>query len=278
MLGVRLKLRTDRGVEDLPSFWDVWRSNPKLCARINAAKDPHEEKWACMRPFGYKLATNFMPGYAKALYRHFNASSVLDPCSGWGDRLLGAAVCSTVSKYVAFDPNRSLRPGYVDTLAACGYDMTELTSTSIKFSNNFELHALPFEIGALRIENDSFDLVFTSPPFFDYEMYNPLNPDYKDWLTEFYEPMFIHACRCVKPGHYVCIYIGDTSAGAITPFIRDRVKLICPLELVPSVGFMGLVSTKIRGMWVFRKQVKDAPAGTFPAYESARQQKSEEGR
>ena len=35
-------------------------------------------------------ATTFMPGYAKAVYEHFGAQAVLDPCAGWGDRMLGA--------------------------------------------------------------------------------------------------------------------------------------------------------------------------------------------
>ena len=32
-----------------------------------------------------------MPPYAKSLYEYFGAKSVLDPCAGWGDRLIGAA-------------------------------------------------------------------------------------------------------------------------------------------------------------------------------------------
>jgi hypothetical protein len=48
-------------------FWDVWRdpSSPGLKHTIRGAPDPHEAKWICARQFGYKMATTFMPGYAK---------------------------------------------------------------------------------------------------------------------------------------------------------------------------------------------------------------------
>ena len=73
------------------------------------------------------------------------------------------------------------------------------------------MHSLPFEVGApLLVADNSCDLVFTSPPFFDYEMYHPGNPQYRDWLTDFYEPLFVQAARCVKPHGFVCIHIGDT--------------------------------------------------------------------
>lgn len=267
MMKTRLKLRTDSGVKDVPSFWEVWNSNPELSRRIKAATDPHEEKWKCMRPFGYKLATNFMPGYAKGLYEYFQAATVLDPCSGWGDRMLGAAVSRVVKKYVGFDPNKYLRPGYVDTMAACGFELSYMTDDRLKFSNGFEIRSQPFEKGALELEDNCFDCVFTSPPFFDYEMYSVDNPEYVDWLTDFYEPLFIHACRCVKPGGYVGIYIGDTSAGAITPFILNRVHLICPLKIVQGVGFLGIMSNKVRGVWVFQKAVTPIRPAQFPLYE-----------
>lgn len=267
MMKTRLKLRTDSGVRDVPSFWEVWASNPELSRRIKAAADPHEEKWKCMRPFGYKLATNFMPGYAKGLYDYFGAATVLDPCSGWGDRMLGAAVSEVVKKYVGFDPNTYLRPGYVETMQAAGHGLKHMTSDMLQFTNGFEIISRPFEVGALRLLDNSFDCVFTSPPFFDYEMYSVDNPDYIDWLTGFYEPMFIHACRCVKPGGIVGIYIGDTSAGAITPFIMNRVHVICPLKIVQGVGFLGIMSTKVRGVWVFQKAVEPVKEGQYPMYE-----------
>ena len=174
--------------------------------------------------------------------------------SGWGDRLLGASATDCVRKYIGFDPNKCLRPGYAELLhESVGARVTSLSEDCVKFSNDFQVYSLPFEVGAPKhVPDDSCDLVFTSPPFFDYEMYNPNNPQYRDWLKEFYEPLFVQAARCVKPHCFVCIHIGDTSAGEIVPFLKNRVRQICSLELVYTIGFMGVMSNKMREVWIFR--------------------------
>ena len=45
--------------------------------------DPNEAKWTLAKEFQYKIATTFMPAYAKAIYEYFGAKIVLDPCAGW---------------------------------------------------------------------------------------------------------------------------------------------------------------------------------------------------
>ena len=223
ILKTRLKVQLREGVKDLPSFWDVWKSDPEFRKTIINCPDPNEAKWRGQRTHNYKLATTFMPGYAKAIFEHFNAKTVLDPCAGWGDRLVGAASSSIVEKYVCFDPNTTLRPGYAALMKLYGHDCVQLTTDKLQFSNGFEAHALPFEEGALRFPDNSFDLAFTSPPFFDYEMYNPNNPQYTDWIAQFYKPLFIQVCRLIKPGHHFGIHVGDTSAGNIAKFLTAEV-------------------------------------------------------
>jgi hypothetical protein len=199
-----------------------------------------------------------MPAYAKTIYEYFNAKNVLDPCMGWGDRLLGAAASGVVKRYVGFDPNKSLRPGYAQVLKLFGHGISHMSDDrlSIQFDNNFSINSMPFEQGAPTVLADaenSFDLVFTSPPFFDYEMYSKENPQYVDWLTEFYRPLMIESCRCVKQGHYVCIHIDDTSAGNIVGFLKEQVHTFCGLRLQYQIGLKGVMSGEIRKVWVFQK-------------------------
>lgn len=256
ILKTRLKVKQGANVVDLPSFWEVWgRADKKLEQVVISSRDPHEEIWRQQRAFGYKIATTFMPGYAKALYEHFGAREVLDPCAGWGDRMVGAASTSSpqVTRYVAFDPNAPLRPGYAELLSLFGNSITEFSADKMKFSNGFEIHSMPFEAGAPHLESDSFDLVFTSPPFFEYEMYNPSNPQYRDWLTDFYTPLMQQSCRCVRPGGHVVIHIGDTSAGNIAEFMTHTVQKICSLTLQHKIGLRGMKSDKLREVWVYRK-------------------------
>ncbi len=271
---------------DLPSFWDVW-NNPKsgLADLIIHSRDQQEAKWTYAIPNtnnkGYKLATNFMPGYARALYEYFGATRVLDPCAGWGDRLTGAMVASCVKKYVGFDPNRNLRYGYSEIMRYGGYVHEELTQDKMRYNNSFEIVSLPFEIGIQTYENNSFDFAFTSPPFFDYEMYNPANPEYKDWIKDFYTPLFKQVCRCLQPGCYFGIHIGDTTAGKIMDFLMNDVEKITDFVYESEIGLQGMMSNKIRSVWMYRKkggQIKAAkpPSPTSPQYHCYKQREPTE--
>ena len=254
ILKTRLKLKQRGRLITLPSFWEVWfKKDGRLKQYILASKNPNEAKWELQRRFSYKIATTFMPGYAKAIYEYFGAKRVLDPCAGWGDRFIGALASKCVETYVGFDPNRYLRPGYVQLAKAFNQECVQLSNTTLKFSNESEIRTEPFETGALQLEDDSFDLVFTSPPFFDYEMYCDQNPKYSNWIDDFYKPLMIQSCRCVKPGGKVVIYVGDTSAGAIDNFMLHTVQNITSLKFVNRIAFTGINSNKLRGIWVYEK-------------------------
>lgn len=253
ILKTKLKLKKGNEVINLPSFWDVWFSNPRLSQAILNSPDPNEAKWSSAKHFNYKMATTFMPQYAKSIYCYFQAKVVVDPCSGWGDRMLGADASSTyVTRYTGFDPNKNLRPGYAKIMELCGNSVTYLDETTIQFKNGFVMKSLPFEVGSVDIPSKSVDLVFTSPPFFDYEMYNNDNPEYKDWLKEFYTPLFLECNRIIKPQGFVCIHIADTSAGSIENFLQYNVHTFTNLSLVMRIGLTGVMSRKIRPVWVFR--------------------------
>lgn len=254
ILKTKIKLRQKDRLITLKSFWEVWNINNSFRNEIINSSDPNEEKWKLSRKYGYKMATTFMPAYAKALYEYFGLPKiVLDPCSGWGDRMLGAEVAG-IEKYIGFDSNIALRPGYADIMKLCGHQPTELATDYIGFSNSYEIYSTPFEIGATALEDNSVDLIFTSPPFFDYEIYTDTNPKYRDWIKGFYEPFFKQCSRIIKPNCYVCIYISDTSAGEIDKFIKEDVSKFTRLVLQERhVGFRGLWSNEVRKIWIFKK-------------------------
>lgn len=255
ILKTKLKQYTSDGVVDMKSFWEVWNDpSSSLRNELLTYENPQDAMWKLAKRYQYKLATTFMPGYARILYEYFNAKCVLDPCAGWGDRVLGAALANTVKKYVSFDPNTNLRPGHAEILSKCGANMVFNDHEVSKYSNKFEMYSLPFEVGSKKYLNDeSFDFAFTSPPFFDYEMYNPDNPDYVDWIQDFYVPLFQETCRCLKIGSYFGIHIGDTSAGRISHFLMNQVCEISDFVLRRKVGLMGMVSNKIRTVYLYEK-------------------------
>jgi hypothetical protein len=243
----------------LPSFWEVWETSSKLRKLVLQSADPHEEVWTQSKFFGYRIPTTFMPSYAKAVYDHFLTGNgkavVLDPCAGWGDRFAGANASDHVSKYIGFDPNRTLRKGYERIGASFNNYVETETDDMLLFNDGSVIYSEPFEIGATKIPSNSIPFVFTSPPFFDYEIYNVSNPTYSDWIEEFYIPFFKEAARICQVGGLLAIYLGDTSSGRINQFIENKLEQIIPcLKLQKEkVGFMGIMSKKVRNIWMLQK-------------------------
>lgn len=76
---------------------------------------------------------------ASALYTVLGGTRILDPCAGWGDRLLGAMGTVAVTRYLAFDPNPALVPahgGMIDAFAAAA-------------GGSYAVIPLPFEEGVI---------------------------------------------------------------------------------------------------------------------------------
>ncbi len=272
----------------LRSFVDVWNDpSSGLAEELLAMPDPHEAKWQLAPKYKYKMATTFMPGYAKAMFDYFEPTTVLDPCAGWGDRMLGALLSKTVREYVGFEPNRALLPGYarIQRDLGCAVEYESSTETRYapaaaaeaegvaSFSSTYtQIHSLPFEMGhaALKqwqqldvLERRWFDFAFTSPPFFDYEVYTDSNPTYRDWIREFYEPMFKLVEAHLRPGGFFAVHLGDTSAGKIDDFLRFRVPNITRFSWRGKIGLVGCQSGKIRDVYLFQLPPAPAPFAGF---------------
>lgn len=272
LMNTRVKCRQRDGkLRTLPSFAEIWsQPGSRLPFALCEADDPHEAKWQLQRKFGYKLATTFMPGYAKSIFEYFGGRRVLDPCAGWGDRMVAAAASKCVESYTGFDPNRALRRGYAQMMEVFGHAETgsgngaslgsssgtgqESPDADLTFSNGFRVVSAPFETGALDLADASFDFAFTSPPFFDYEVYSSANPTYTDWIAEFYTPLFVQTARLLVPGAFFAVYLEDTSAGEIHRFLYGEVDEICALKYVSKIGFKGVFSDKTREIFIFQSR------------------------
>ncbi len=153
----------------------------------------------------------FNPGIACAIFKELSPESVLDPCAGWGDRLAGAMATPSVKKYIGVDPNRALQPGYaaqVKRYAPAG-----------KFS------VVPGAFEDVGLAENHFDLVFTSPPYFDTEHYSDDEgqsdvryPRMERWVSVFFVGLLTKATRCVRPGGHVVLNVANVMrSGKIVP-------------------------------------------------------------
>jgi len=98
---------------------------------------------------------------------HLSTIKWLDMSAGWGDRLLAAVALDW--EYVGFDPNPRLHQGYQDMVRIMR--TPNQTRTQCVFP-------LPFECRASQkqLQDRTFTVIFTSPPYFDLEVYNVDDP------------------------------------------------------------------------------------------------------
>jgi len=149
---------------------------------------------------GGSWITNFQPLVAAAIYARYGGSGgvVYDSSAGWGGRLLGARLAG-VQKYIACEPCEA---------TFCGLsELSRLVSGPI----DVELHKCGSEDFQL---NETVDLAFTSPPYFNTEHYSsePTQsfkrfPLAKQWCVGFLRPTIAHTWSAIRPGGYMVISI-----------------------------------------------------------------------
>jgi len=120
----------------------------------------------------------FKPLLAAAIYRHYLGNNsvpvVLDPCSGFGGRLLGFKGIYPMGKYIGCEPN-------MDT-----YNELIKLKENGKWEDTVEIYNCKFE-DFINYNNYKFDLIFTSIPYYDIEIYSN-NTEYKsfdEWQNTF---------------------------------------------------------------------------------------------
>lgn len=149
------------------------------------------------------IASQFRPSAAKAVYEVFNSEYVLDFSSGWGDRLSGAMTTPNIKKYVGIDPNKNLVENYIKQVKKFNFD------------KDIQMVVGPAEEEVSKLK-DTFDTIFTSPPYFIVERYSKDNTQswqrYKKidvWLEKFLFKTLKDCWELLKPNGILAINISD---------------------------------------------------------------------
>lgn len=120
------------------------------------------------------LVSLFKPMLAAAIYKHFlgnnQSPTVLDPCAGFGGRLLGFKSTYPDGVYIGVEPN-------IDTY-------NELVELSKNFTN---VHLYNCRYEEFNLNNVYYDLAFTSIPYYDLEIYSNHQEyiNYNEWCDTF---------------------------------------------------------------------------------------------
>ena len=169
-----------------------------------------------LKAFGLKYyrVSNFPPLVARNLYDYYflpeqSNKRVLDVCSGYGGRFMGFWASKTCSEYIGIDPNPHLVEPY-HNLQSWMSTYFPNPNKRVTFIENCAEDVDYSQIGA-------FDIIFTSPPYFDLEIYaeDPKQschryPQIESWRDNFLFKTLDKVILVLKPGGVLSINIKNS--------------------------------------------------------------------
>lgn len=165
---------------------------------------------------GRQAARQFPVQIARDTYRQYSkpGAYVLDPCAGWGGRLLGWLCSLHGGAYSGYDASLETCRGFERMIAEL-----QIKNASVQHAAYEDMALMP----------NSADFAFTSPPYFDREQYSD-DPEqsfkryatYAQWRDGFLRALVVNTLRALKPG---CRFVLNVSEAAEHPIPADVVAI-----------------------------------------------------
>jgi hypothetical protein len=198
-------------MQETASFLYHWNDRPDMFVRRSCILIT--QRWTDITRFDsteyyrtHEWAGHYLPAHAKSIFYYvekrfgFKVKKYFDPCAGWGDRLLAVLSAPWMELYVGVDPNPKMTPHYkqiAETFARDGIS-AQVISKPIEdvVDSDFPIQS----------PQTTFDLVFTSPPFFHKELYTGDKqshvrfPSYKRWRDEWVPQLIRQSVRYLRVG------------------------------------------------------------------------------
>lgn len=140
--------------------------------------------------------TMYRPHLSKIINTHLDVKSVLDPCAGWGGRMLGTIASG--NRYIGFEPNVETYENLnklVDFLYI--HDKVLLYNDVAENMNRYDF--------------ENVDMVLTSPPYFNLEIYSEDKRQsenkyqtYDEWRTEWLTDVIQKSIMRLNRNGYSC--------------------------------------------------------------------------
>ena len=174
----------------------LWKDSVKRNRRDKVPYPSPTDVYECHR-INNGAIVPFKASTAKYLYKKYNATSVLDPTMGWGGRMLGAT--SLGVHYTGFDTNIDLRPGYEKMIQDLSKFPNNVPTSQVKL---FWETSLNEDI----IKTLDYDMVLTSPPYVNLELYEHMTPwdSDEEFYVDFLIPLMNLCMKYLKPGGHNC--------------------------------------------------------------------------
>lgn len=143
---------------------------------------------------------------------------------GFGGRMLGALSSKNNYRYVGTDPNTETQYHL--------HELAEAIETATGREDSYELHCCGSEV--FRGKPNSIDFAFSSPPYFDLEVYSdePTQcfnkfPKLEDWLEGYVRETIKNIYYMLKPGRYYAVNIADfkVGGGTVIAYVDEWIRI-----------------------------------------------------
>ena len=209
---------------------------------------------------GAQSVSNFKPTVARYMYETYCAvgSTVLDPCMGYGGRLLGSIISSTVHAYHGVDPCVKTYNGNCRLDGELNKTHNDKIFVELNNRHDNRFFNVPFEDFTTTM---SYDFIFTSPPYFDLEKYSDAPtqsylryPQYEKWVQGFLQPLIQKSYAYLKKGKYFAINVHGKK-------LIKEIKQLCEAEgfILEDTLYMRLSRTPGKGINRINTKFKKEP-------------------
>ena len=158
-------------------------------------------------------ATNFKPMSAQAIVERYTPQNGIyfDSSQGIGGRILGTLTSQKNITYIGADPWKETN--------VCNTKLGNWCEEILGRKNSFKLFCIGSE--RMRLSNEGIaDFSFTSPPYYDCEVYTDdvtqcynQFPEITKWMKGFVGPTIKNTFNILKPGAFYCVNIADFNYG-----------------------------------------------------------------
>lgn len=201
--------------------WIFWRDG------VLEGHDIDDKSFRSSFRLGAYVNTQFKPAAAKTLYSYHSAKNVLDMSCGWGDRLAGFYATSCTKLYVGCDPNPATYETYkkqcVDYENFLGFNAVLIENEDhfiCEGSKKVIIYNLPAEDINWSQYDNTFDIFFSSPPYFCTEKYGEGKDKeenqswsryltFEDWRDKFFYPVLKNIWNTITDNGFFMVNIID---------------------------------------------------------------------
>jgi hypothetical protein len=269
----QLRIKAYRGDdpshESVAEYWLSHRDELEAAAS-RAFPDDRERQLEHMREAIYQrtievgtFRPSVMVGIVQLLREELGVKCefVLNPCAGWGDRLLGLSAVGGIKGLVDVDPNTELGEQYPIMREWATRCVREHEPTSGDLIAHYKYFGLPFEdvpdseVRALLTSWGAapvaFDLVIAAPPYWTTEVYVPGSPaqsierynTFESWFRQFLLETINKGASLLRSGGIFALIINQSPSARANPRDRFLLRMIREMGRIrPSLRYLGVIS------------------------------------